>query len=66
MTCREALEYVARILILTHEETREKKFELEMSWLTKENNYKHEMVPRELRDAAEARATARIEEEQQN
>lgn len=52
-------------LILCHEETREKKYELEMSWLTKENDYKHEMVPNELRDAAEAKATAKIEEEQQ-
>lgn len=36
-----------------------------MSWITRENDYKHVMVPNELRDAAERRASQKIEEEQQ-
>lgn len=51
-------------LTLTHEETKEKKYEIELSWITKENDYIHQLVPRELRQEAEAKALAEIENEQ--
>jgi 20S proteasome subunit alpha 7 len=47
-------------LTLTHEETKEKKYEIELSWITKENDYVHKLVPRELRAEAERKALEEI------
>jgi 20S proteasome subunit alpha 7 len=49
---------------LCHEEFKEKKFELELSWICPESNNKHEMVPKSLREDAEKRALESIEEDQ--
>ena len=48
MTCREALKYVAKMLKLCHEEFKDKKFELELSWVCEESERKHSLVPKEL------------------
>jgi len=36
-------------LHLCHEEFKDKRFEIELSWITQETNFEHEMIPRELK-----------------
>ena len=61
MTCREALVHVARIVLLCHEENKEKAFDIEMSWVCDESNRQHQFVPENLRQAALAAAKAQVE-----
>ena len=51
-------------MTLTHEETKEKKYEIELSWITKNNDYVHQLVPRDEAREAEEKALAEIENEQ--
>lgn len=39
LTCREALVFVAKMLNLTHEEFKDKRFEIELSWLCEESKF---------------------------
>jgi hypothetical protein len=45
INCKDVI-YKIFSLTLTHEETKEKKYEIELSWITKENDYVHKLVPR--------------------
>jgi 20S proteasome subunit alpha 7 len=51
-------------LNLTHEESREKKYEFELSWISEKTNFIHQSVPQNLIDAAVEKAVAAIEEDQ--
>ena len=51
-------------LCLTHEESREKKYEVELSWICEASNYQHQIVPKALSDAALEKALAEIEEDE--
>ena len=62
LTCREALFYLAKILIQAHEESREKKYEYELSWICEETNHQHKLVPKDLIADAVLKAEAAIEE----
>jgi len=64
MTCKEALFHVAKMLHLCHEEFKEKKFEIEMSWICDETKHKHQIVPKDLQKIAEEKALAAIEQEE--
>jgi len=64
MTCKEALYYVAKTLHKSHEEMKEKKFELEMTWVCPESGYIHQHVPRDLVKEADVKAQKDIEREQ--
>jgi len=64
ITCREALFHIAKILHKTHEEFKDKKFELDLTWVCKESNDEHVRVPEELQKDAEERARKSIEEEE--
>jgi len=64
LTCKEALFHVAKMLHLSHEEFKEKKFELEMSWICPESKNRHELVPKDIREEAEKRALQSIEEDE--
>lgn len=44
-------------IYLVHDELKDKQFELELSWVSKDTKGRHEMVPREI--AAEAENTAK-------
>ncbi|KAI8829164.1 nucleophile aminohydrolase [Chytridium lagenaria] len=55
MTVREAVKEAARIIYAVHDDSKDKDFELEISW--------HEMVPRELLEEAEAAAKASLNSE---
>jgi 20S proteasome subunit alpha 7 len=48
-------------LAQTHEESREKKYELEMSWICEKSGFLHQMVPDNMIRDAEQKALAAIE-----
>jgi 20S proteasome subunit alpha 7 len=56
MTAREAVFAVAKIIYLIHDEVKDKDFELELSWICKESNYQHKLVPADLLQEAEKAA----------
>ena len=47
-----------------HDDTKDKPFELEMSWVTAANGWRHAMVPAEKVVAAEAWAKAQVAAEE--
>lgn len=61
MTCREAIKAAAKIIHQVHDESKDKQFELEMSWICPESNYEHERVPSDLLAEAEAEAKAALD-----
>ncbi|KAI8850629.1 nucleophile aminohydrolase [Chytridium lagenaria] len=63
MTVREAVKEAARIIYAVHDDSKDKDFELEISWVCEESGNKHEMVPRELLEEAEAAAKASLNSE---
>ncbi len=64
LTCREAIKHVAKILHVLHDESKDKPFELEMSWVCEETSWRHERVPEELISEANAWAITSIEEDE--
>ncbi|KAJ1463002.1 nucleophile aminohydrolase [Pelagophyceae sp. CCMP2097] len=53
LTCREALKQIAKMIHTVFDESKDKPFVLEMSWLCEETAWKHELVPPDLIKAAE-------------
>jgi len=53
MTIKEAVNAVAKIIYLVHDEVKDKDFELELSWICKESNFQHQVVPKEVLAEAE-------------
>ncbi|KAG1470198.1 hypothetical protein G6F56_002818 [Rhizopus delemar] len=53
MTVREALNEITRIIYTCHDDAKDKEFELELSWICAESNYKHQFAPTELKAEAE-------------
>jgi 20S proteasome subunit alpha 7 len=62
ITCREALKHIAKIIHTLHEEGKDKPFELELSWLCEESNWKHMQVPEALKNESEEAAKKEIED----
>ncbi|WVW81469.1 hypothetical protein I302_103463 [Kwoniella bestiolae CBS 10118] len=62
LTCREAVDEVARIIYLVHDDNKDKDFELEMTWICQESGNKHRPVPDDLLKSAEEKAKAALEE----
>ncbi|KAI9033331.1 nucleophile aminohydrolase [Hyaloraphidium curvatum] len=58
LTVREAVKVAAKIIYMTHDESKDKDFELEMSWICKESKFRHEFVPQDLFNEAEQAAKA--------
>lgn len=55
----------ARIIYMAHDDSKDKEFELEMSWISGINGPtkgKHQEVPKAMREAAEAAAKASLED----
>ncbi|KAJ2514870.1 putative proteasome subunit alpha type-7 [Coemansia sp. RSA 1939] len=52
MTVREAVKEAARIIYSAHDDTKDKLFELELSWVCKESNDLHVHVPQDVYDDA--------------
>lgn len=64
LTCKDALFHAARILNKCHDES--KKIELEMNWITAENNYVHAVVPQAQIKEADEKAKKALEDEDED
>ncbi|XP_077549480.1 proteasome subunit alpha type-3-like [Haemaphysalis longicornis] len=62
MDCRQLVKEAARIIYAVHDEVKDKNFELELSWVCKETEGKHEFVPEHVFREAETHANAAMEE----
>lgn len=56
ITCRRAVNLIASIVYKLHDDVKDKKFELELSWICDESNKMHVRVPADVSAAAEAAA----------
>jgi 20S proteasome subunit alpha 7 len=63
MSCEEALEPLAKMLLKVYEENRDKRYELELYWMTEATGFSFQEVPRDLRKAVEQRAKDLLETE---
>lgn len=64
MTCREAVNEIAKIVYRLHDQSKDKDFELELSWVCEESKRMHQMVPKDLKSEAERLAKAALEAEE--
>lgn len=64
LTCREALQQAAKIIYQVRDETKEKDFVLEMTWLCEESNWEHVPVPKDIVQTADTAAQAELAEEE--
>ncbi|XP_039293316.1 proteasome subunit alpha type-3 isoform X2 [Nilaparvata lugens] len=62
LTCKELVKEAARIIYMVHDELKDKSFELELSWVGKHTNGRHEFVPKAVLAEAEEAAKAAMEE----
>ncbi|KAF5393938.1 hypothetical protein D9757_000164 [Collybiopsis confluens] len=62
LSTRQAVIEAARIIYLVHDDSKEKEFELEMSWIGDETNGLHVPVPKALFAEAEQKAKAALED----
>ncbi|KAJ3214263.1 hypothetical protein HDU67_001862 [Dinochytrium kinnereticum] len=63
LSVRDAVKEAARIIYAVHDDSKDKDFELEISWVCAESGNKHEMVPRDVLEEAEAAAKAALNSE---
>jgi 20S proteasome subunit alpha 7 len=63
-TCAEVCNDIAKILAKLHDEANNKPYELELSWVCEATGWKHELVPKAVRDAAVQWAKDKLEEEE--
>ena len=63
MTCKELVKEAAKIIYQVHDEVKDKMFELELSWVTKDTKGKHEPVPQKIHEEAETFAKEAMEED---
>ena len=64
LTVQEALPLIAKILLKSQEEMKEKKQELELSIISDETDFKHKILDRAVVDQLTAQASQEIENEQ--
>ncbi|CAO3627963.1 nucleophile aminohydrolase [Cunninghamella echinulata] len=63
MTVREAVNHITRIIYTCHDDAKDKDFELELSWICAESKYKHQFVPKEIKEEAERLAKESLDDE---
>jgi len=63
MNCRQLVKEAAKIIHLGHDPVKDKKFELEMSWVGAPTDGVYKLVPKELLKEAETYALAAVEQE---
>ena len=63
LTVQEAIKEVARIIYATHDEIKDKEFELELSYISEASNREHRLVEKSVLDEAVALAKAAMEED---
>ena len=64
LNCRESVYHVAKMLHKTHDEAKDRQFELEITWICQESNFETQFVPADLLEAEEERAKNDIENEE--
>mmetsp|Transcript_3991 Transcript_3991/g.5257 ORF Transcript_3991/g.5257 Transcript_3991/m.5257 type:complete len:259 (-) Transcript_3991:99-875(-) len=62
LSCKDALKEIAKIIHTLHDESKDKPFELEMSWICEESKWKHTTVPKDMITEAEEWAKKAIED----
>ncbi|KAI0982217.1 hypothetical protein GJ496_002495 [Pomphorhynchus laevis] len=62
LTMTQMVKELARIIYAVHDEVKDKLFEIELSWVGEESNYKHEKVPKALFDEAVNYAQAALDD----
>ncbi|KAH3697083.1 proteasome subunit alpha type-3-like [Dreissena polymorpha] len=62
MLCVDLVKEVAKIIYIVHDEVKDKNFELELSWVGKMTDGKHELVPKNVHTEAEKYAKESLEE----
>jgi len=65
ITCREAVNEIARVIHSVHDEVKDKQFELELSWICDESKQVYQLVPKDIRDEAERLAKLALEQAEQ-
>ena len=55
MTCKQLVKEAAKIIYQVHDEVKDKMFDLELSWITKDTEGKRERVPQQIHDEAYAK-----------
>ncbi|KAJ3405260.1 hypothetical protein HDU80_001650 [Chytriomyces hyalinus] len=63
LSAREGVKEAARIIYALHDEVKDKDVELELSWVCEESGGKHQFVPKEIAEEAEAAAKAALNAE---
>ena len=63
ITCRDAIKEIAKIHYTLFDESKDKPFDLDMSWISEESGWKAAAVPKAVIDEAVVWAKAKIEEE---
>ncbi|RHZ86765.1 hypothetical protein Glove_46g153 [Diversispora epigaea] len=63
MSILDAVKDAARIIYAVHDNAKDKEFELELSWITKESG-KHQFVPKEIAEEAEGLAKESLNQEE--
>jgi len=66
LSCREALKIVCKCLIKQRDDTSNKKFEIELAWISDETNKQFVRVPKELAKESEDEAKKEIEQEDED
>jgi len=66
LTCKQALKEVAKVIYSIHDDVKDKDFELELSWICKESNYEHQLVPKDLLIDAEKFAKSSLQEDMED
>ena len=60
ISCKDAIDEVARILHVIRDPSKDKPFELEMGWLSEANGFKYQLVPEDVVKAADAKGKASL------
>jgi len=60
LNCRNALVQAAKVLLTVHDDTKDKLYEIEMSWISEATGWKTQIVPDDVREAAIAEAKQMI------
>lgn len=63
ITTAEAVKQISRIIYMLHDESKDKPFELEMSWVSAESEWKHVGVPLSVKEESVKWAKEQLEEE---
>ena len=63
MECKDLINEAAKIIYMVHDEVKDKMFELELSWVTKDTKGKHATVSDQVHKDAEKFAHDALEED---